>query len=684
MNKNLFFLVLLSTIVIQALSQNYPIAVNDTVYGDIYTPITFNVLANDYDPDGDSLIICHIFTLPSNILAGASEIQDSNAVIYLSYQAVGWIKVPYLVCDKHNPNSAAVGALWIKVNNPSFDTLNINNVEGLYNASGSHFWDFAEANRYHIPKNSTKSTLFCSALWIGGKDQAGNIHVAADRYKGRGADFFAGPVSDSMWYTMNYDHQWNTIWKLRKTDIDYHRSHYWTGGYVPIPAIATWPGNGDPAKGQLSQLAPYHDENNNGVYDPLLGEYPVIKGDECLFFVFNDDKARHTETGGRKFGLEIQGMAYAFDCSSDSALNTATFLHYEIINRSDTVYDSTSFGLFVDMDLGYSWDDRVGCDVGRGAFFTYNGRKIDGNGLPGDYGAFPPVQAAVILGGPTVDPDNADNQAYDPILHTNCNEAINGLNFGDGITDNERFGMTGVSYTYNCSSGPTCDPNFAPEYFDYLNCRNTVMHWKYGAAPVNCTFVFPGLSDPCNWGTNGIQPAGYMTGAGGSGLIWTDTTYSYPPDDWRGFMISGPFHFEPGARHQLDVAFVFARNYTDSSATAAFPILNTYIDSIRSYFIHDYTPCGSGFSAIAETKHPEDKIQIYPNPARQTITISYNTLNTAAAFDISDIRGSKVMEGVVQGSTPKTLDISCLENGVYIVSVYDQRVLLQKKVVVLR
>jgi hypothetical protein len=75
---------------------------------------------------------------------------------------------------------------------------------------------------------------------------------------------------------------------------------------------------------------------------------------------------------------------------------------------------------------------------------------------------------------------------------------------------------------------------------------------------------------------------------------------------------------------------------------------------------------------------------VYPSPASQTINISYNKPNAVAEFGISDIGGRKVMTGMLQGGKSNILDVSGLENGVYIVSVYDQRVLVQKKFLVLK
>ena len=46
---------------------------------------------------------------------------------------------------------------------------------------------------------------------------------------------------------------------------------------------------------------------------------------------------------------------------------------YKIINRATTPLNDTYFGQWVDPDLGFYLDDYVGCDVGLGLGFCYNG-----------------------------------------------------------------------------------------------------------------------------------------------------------------------------------------------------------------------------------------------------------------------------------------------------------------------
>ena len=49
------------------------------------------------------------------------------------------------------------------------------------------------------------------------------------------------------------------------------------------------------------------------------------------------------------------------------------FVSYKLINRSDTNYHDVYLGSWVDFDLGYPYDDLIGCDSVLGAFYIYNG-----------------------------------------------------------------------------------------------------------------------------------------------------------------------------------------------------------------------------------------------------------------------------------------------------------------------
>jgi hypothetical protein len=236
----------------------------------------------------------------------------------------------------------------------------------------------------------------------------------------------------------------------------------------------------------------------------------------CVF-VFNDQMI-HTETQGEILGVEIHCMAWAFDDQrGGEPYNSTIFYSYKIMNKSTVDYFDTYLGMYSDMDLGFAYDDYVGCHVQNGNFYVYNGEPIDGNGEPESFGEKIPAQSICILSGPFMDADGLDNP------DGSCDESINGSGFGDGEADNERFGMSRFVFFSNNTS-LYGDPEVAAEYYDHLRGI-----WKDGGSMLYggnghssgggntlfpTRFMFPGDSDPCHWGTGGVDP----------GALWTEET----------------------------------------------------------------------------------------------------------------------------------------------------------------
>ena len=343
----------------------------------------------------------------------------------------------------------------------------------------------------------------------------------------------------------------------------------------------------------------------------------VLKGDQTFFWFLNDAGAPHTETNNPyNIGLEIRVQAFAF--STNDELNKMTFYSYEIINRgSITLYD-TYFSQWCDPDLGYSHDDYVGCDVIRGLGYCYNGYEIDGSGEMWAYGENPPAVGLDFFQGPYIDNDDRDNPKFqkeradingNPLEQEYCKRfvhhifdhvddifiqddrlltkyyvvpgttdtvywndqfAINGVNFGDGIVDNERFGMRAFTYHDN-ASGKKGDPRNDFQYYYYLTGRwydgSPFTYGEDGAGleGIECKFVFPKGTDYCNWGTRGTSP-GSNYNEGGRAGNWSEKTpqgniQSNPntPNDRRFMQSAGPFTLSQGACNYITVGVPWAR-----------------------------------------------------------------------------------------------------------------------------
>src|SRR5690606_18073642 len=138
------------------------------------------------------------------------------------------------------------------------------------------------------------SSIFNANIWTSGIDNGGTLYLAANTYRQGGTDFWAGPVADVYnaviapnVYDSTYDHRYNKVWKVSKTEIDHHKLNYSNQNYVMPWTIEYWPGNGIASRGEADWLAPFADLNGNGIYEPHLGEHPIIAGDQAIFFMFN-------------------------------------------------------------------------------------------------------------------------------------------------------------------------------------------------------------------------------------------------------------------------------------------------------------------------------------------------------------------------------------------------------------
>jgi len=696
-----FVLILMVTVESPGQCQNV-IAVNDTIDLTPGYPKTVNILANDTFPAGDSIRINGGTTA-----GGGNVIATWHYGGYFTYIApnrgVGNLAIGSYKLIDETTSEYSSAELIFRIRDRSFALLDVNDVSAKFNVHGNHFCSPGDLDPTHgpgfiVPKQTGKSPLFSTAVWIGGMDENDFLHVAAERYRAGGTleygkfpDFYAGPVMDSVNYSVDMDTTWSYIWKLTKADIEYHKQHWTDQGYVPIHDILAWPGNGDISLGQAQQLAPFFDMNNDGIYNPDDGDYPSIRGDQALFFIFNDDRGPHLETSGRKLKVEFHGMAYAFDIPDDSAFSKSVFLNYKIYNRSATTYHDTYLSVFTDLDIGLYSDDLLISDVGRGSYIGYNGKKSDGNGQNITYGNHPPAQSVTLLAGPLMLPTGEDRPRFDNSGHPLCDESVNGYGFGDGIANNERLGLNTTVTLFNTGyqiPSFMIDPDF---YYQYFNIMNAVWkdsthltyggkgHPDYGGYGPECHFIFPGESDTLNWGCGCQAPNGPVN--------WTETTANIPPNDIRGVGSVGSFNFLPGEMKELDIAFVWARDYTSPDTLASLSKLRTLIDVVRNAFFTNKLPGGGSFLGMYEPQSlAVEDISVYPIPASSTVTIGFRiNRNESSEIQIISSLGRVIKSFTLpQGRESFLVDVSGYTSGLYLVTIRSGETVITKKLPVFR
>ena len=438
----------------------------------------------------------------------------------------------------------------------------INNVRARLTTGGDIWWNGMDA-RYIVPKPPPGvpevSSIFAAGIWMGGRDPGGNLKIAAQQY-GRSSgnfDYYPGPLhpgdpnfpggslQDPRRGTTGRDTcaQWDKFFTVSGDHIADH-VRAWRQAQAEgetslnpenIPEdILGWPARGNrffqgihqfSLPDNLQGLAGFWDENFNGVYEPELGDYPIVEirgcgeplssPDEIIFWIYNDAGNAHRETGSAtQLQMEVQVQAFAYRTNDD--INNMTFQRYKLINRAVERLDSAYFGIWVDPDLGCYTDDYIGCDIERSLAYIYNADQIDGTtGCVCDQG-----------------------------IPTYCDEVpILGIDYLRGPLNEfgEELGMS--SFTYFNNGGviglpaPTDGPGTPQEYYNLLSGR-----WRDGT--------------PLTVGGDGYQEEGPITryaffdppnDADG----WSMCTEGLPIGDRRTVQASGPFTLLPGAVNEL-------------------------------------------------------------------------------------------------------------------------------------
>lgn len=528
-------------------------------------------------------------------------------------------------------------------------------------------------------------TIYATNFWIGAKDLNDSLHIGIGTYS-QSRDFIPGPIMDSLHYGSQIP-QWNRVWKITKSDIDYHILNYAQSGYVIPQVFLDWPANGDTSLGQAESIAPFFDVNGNGIYDPNSGDYPKVPGDECIFYIFNDDTI-HTASGGKKMKIEIHAFVYAFNCQSDTSLMNSIFVKFKIINRSEKTYYNTILGSWTDLDIGGSINDFIGCNLQNGSYYGYNGTNNDDLAFE-DY---LPAQSVTILAGPFEDADNLDNPITSQIQNAIDSSGIPyeglGMNYNNEIVDDERIGMSGF-LSYNIGGGPQGDPAIKNEFYNYLTgFWKDDTHILYGGTGyynspnaianglIETKYMYPSDSDPLLWGTQGVP---IVT------PNWSEVTSGNGVGDRRGVGYSGPFTFESGSIEELDLAYVYARDYINMNDNISpIAIMNNRIASVRNYFISNQTPCGTGFqNPLSLNKIEPDQIyfSIYPNPSSSYFTLNFEGEIKNLNYSIHDILGKEILSGRINSAQTK-IDCENWSSGVYLIKVGDENGYSVKKMVV--
>jgi hypothetical protein len=498
--------------------------------------------------------------------------------------------------------------------------LDINNVRATILTHGDLFWDRVNQTAgYEFPKGSGLHSNFLTALWVAGYDQnTSNLHVASQTYRQGGNDYWPGPIDNGSQIDSITSTKWDKIWKIDKADIDQFLTIIPHTVFNTHPAILDWPAKGNPyatdrfgaSLSITKSMAPFVDANQDGVYNALDGDYPSIKGEQALWWVFNDQK-QHTESAGEKLNLEFKAMAYA--CNIIPALKNSTYYSFDITNYNNAAFLQTRIGLFSCANLGYAFDDYIGVDTFRRFIYLYNGDSKDEG--PSGYDSNLTKHGLAIIQSPQ------DSVGYKAPLG-----AFTFMNPTNGIT-----GFPTSSYGIN---------NFMRGF------------WKDGQP----------FTDACNARDIDNITSFVYTGNPIDSNQWSEKQCNNTPST-RVFLLStSDFTFLPGETKNFTFAAI---NTPRSPHTYSITDIQNVADAVMMY----PNGCNSSSPSILKNYNLAESIMLYPNPANHEMVLSwiesyYN--DKIKSFEIVNTYGETIHTPSLYTNSNIKFNISSLANGIYI------------------
>lgn len=459
--------------------------------------------------------------------------------------------------------------------------------------------------------------------------------------------------------------KYNRGYAVNKTMIDNHILNITSGNpnYIIPFGIREWPGNGNTSIGQTATILPFHDHNNNGTYEPQLGDYPQIYGDQCVVNVF------HQAEEANGVGLECHQYIYSFECDSSELMRNTIFVNQQFFARTSDLHDAYVSN-FMDTDIGGPNDDFVGSNVELGMIYGYNGDYYDltDGGIIGFNNAIPALGMQV-LRGPKLADDLQDNN-----IGIGVNESVNGFGFADAIIDNEYLTLESFRTTNNGSVFPYTDPyDIVQGYNVYQGKLSDGSDVLLGGNPI--TFEYFGNSDPLFYASNGVN----------HGNNYTEISAGNSVGDRRVYGSTGPVALVNATdTFELVSAYIVAHDTVSASpANYGLDLLFQMGTQLKNQYAQNDAGCGNTFRFYESplnlgVEELEITASIYPNPTQSLIRVMTDK-TMMQSIQLYSLDGLMVVDQKVDGNT-SLIDLSALRSGIYIVKINTTNGTVTKKV----
>lgn len=511
--------------------------------------------------------------------------------------------------------------------------------------SSSGLWAFdleGTTPAYEWPKTDSgegPGVVFTGNLWFGGYDQGANLKVASKTYgQDENNGYWPGPYNyDPLVSDGEVCANWDRLFKVNRSEIESFQADFADNQQIDAPistSILGWPARGNPSFNTVygfelpimnGGLAPFFDQNFDGIYDPMVGDYPLIKcADQAVWWVFND-AGNANDIGSQPLELEVQIMAYVYD-SNVSNIYNSSFYDVKFINRGTESVDSMYAGIWMDPDLGCPYDDYLGSVPEENLAFVYNEDAIDGL---------------------------ADGTCE--VVPTYEEPPMFGLKLLEGPYNSQgtgRLDMNSFVYYNNAGGPPTgsVGPTISTEIFNVLTGRKAD-----GSVFLN----------PDNEPTNFLFPDNPADAPDG----WSMCSEEIIAADRRFIMSMGPMTLPPGASNSMTFALVVQPQPTlpcpDVSALIAAADLPIPTNMIGSSYCN--LTVGTNEEMITDLE-----FSVFPNPTSDQLTFQLSENEAFVAIQLFRIDGQLVRKEENLQSSKVTLSLEELATGTYIYQIQTQ------------
>lgn len=468
--------------------------------------------------------------------------------------------------------------------------------------------------------NPPVTTIRSGALWMGGYDDEGKLKLASEVPGSASiSPYFAGPLDlESGLPDGENCTNFDRFWPITRGEINSFLEDIADGSLDNFHFnVQSWPGRSNPLSDDNNgfelpdrEFAPFVDTNSDGLYNPLDGDYPKIKGTSALYWVYNT-YAEEPPISNRP-QLEVHAMAHSFEVENNT-MDRTTVYDFTIYNRGGVLTNFVT-SLWMDPKLGCGVDDYLATLPDQQTVMIYNKDQTDGLFSCSCTGSNTYCEEPPTMGIRQLDCTEGGGKSLTSTMYY-----INGLD-SEGLP----FQVT--------------EPLNKEQEFYFMNAQ-----WKdgsqltRGSAGVNqdepTNFVFDG--NPADAGS------------------WNMCNVGVPDIDYSILLNSGPIDLETGASTQVSYA-VFMVN------DVALPCPDTEVVAQASTEICNF------LTNVTSTQEAPTEVglQIMPNPATHEVQIA--TPGTVLTFlQVFDANGRQVAHRETAPATNYTLNVAPWPKGLY-------------------